>query len=107
MSEFVFCCHENALYFLETKHFSCNYSEDKLSYWFMLSAKFTSAERAQKEVRDSEIQYSSVIDFLLLFLPAFFSLVKRKTVKSCKTRVITPKLLIVQLIKKESEFESP
>lgn len=81
MSEFVFCCHENALYFLETKYFSCNYSEDKVSYWFMLSAKFTSAKRAQKEGRDSETQNTSVTDLLLLFLPAFFSLVKRKTVK--------------------------
>lgn len=85
MSEFVSCCHENALYFLETKHFSYNYSEDKISYWFMLSAKLTSAKRARKEeIGDSETRYSSVVDFLLLFFPAFFSLGKRKNVKSCK-----------------------
>lgn len=51
----------------------------------MLSAKLISAKRAQKEeIGDSETRYSSVVDFLLLFFPAFFSLGKRKNVKSCK-----------------------
>lgn len=60
--------------FISWKQNTCNYSEDKISYWFMLSAKLISAKRAGKEERDSETQYSSVTNFLLLVLPAFFSL---------------------------------
>lgn len=62
-----------------------------------------SEKRPRKEVRDSETQYSSVTDFLFLFLPASFSLGYRKNIKSCKMKVITPKLLIVKLIKKDSK----